>query len=282
MTGLDLLDVVVHGLDHPEGVTVDPHGVVYAGGEAGQIYRVDVAAGSFEQVADTGGFILGLCSDAAGLLYVCDVKRRELLRVDPASGAVDIYSSGAPGRPFVNPNWPVFDESGRLYVTDSGTWKGDDGCIMRIEPGGATTVWDTACSAFPNGAALSIGGGALFVLESNTPALVRIPIGDDGRAGPRQLVAPLTGVPDGVAVDADGRAYVMYYRPDRIDRVWPDGRVELLAEDPEGTALAAPTNGVWLEPERTRLLVGSLGRWHLTSCDFNATGIPLRYPAVRA
>ena len=28
------------GLDHPEGVTAGPDGTLYAGGEAGQIYRV--------------------------------------------------------------------------------------------------------------------------------------------------------------------------------------------------------------------------------------------------
>lgn len=280
---MSLLDctVAAEGLDHPEGVTATKDGTVYAGGEAGQVYRVDLEARSVEQVATTGGFLLGLCADGEGRLYVCDVARREVIRVDPATGSTDVYSKGAPGRPLVNPNWPVFDDAGNLYVTDSGTWKGNDGCVLRIAPGGETTVWSTASTGFPNGAALSADGRALYVLESTTPALVRIPIEQDGSAGAREVVATLTGVPDGCALDTEGRVYVCYYRPDRIDRVWPDGRVETLADDPEGTVLAAPTNGVWLEPARDRLLVGSLGRWHLTSCDFGATGIPLRYPVLR-
>jgi len=280
-TGLGALEVFVEGLDHPEGVCVTRDGVLYAGGEAGQIYRVDIAARTVTEVANTGGFLLGLAADAAGLLYCCDVKRAEVVRVDPSSGSVEPYSKGAPARAMVNPNWPVFDEDGNLYVTDSGHWKQNDGCIMRVTPDGETTVWCESSTGFPNGAALSADGRALFVLESTTPALVRIAIAADGTAGAREVIAELPGtVPDGVALDSDGRAYVFYYRPDRIDRVWPDGRVETLADDPEGTMLAAPTNGVWLEPALDRLVVGSLGRWHLTLCDFGARGISLRYPSL--
>lgn len=278
-SGLDACSVFVEGLDHPEGVTVDASGVIYAGGEAGQIYRIDPATRGVEQVASTGGFLLGLCADATGRLYCCDVGRREVLRVDPREGTVAVWSKGTPEREMVNPNWPVFDDAGNLYVTDSGRWKERDGCIMRIAPDSTTTVWSTASTNFPNGAALSADSAYLYVLESTTPALVRIPIDDPRR---REVVAELHGVPDGCAFDTEGRAYVFYYRPDRIDRVSADGRVEMLAEDPEGTLLAAPTNGVWLEPDRTRLLVGSLGRWHLTACDFGATGIPLRYPELPA
>src|SRR4051794_21556385 len=153
------------GLDHPEGVTVTRSGTVYAGGEAGQVYRVD-PGGGVTQVASTGGFLLGLCADAADRLYCCDIARRELLRVDPRGGTVDVYSTGTPDRPLVNPNWPLFDAAGNLYVTDSGHWKGDDGCIFVVRPGGATEVWSTAATNFPNGACLTADGSAVLVLES--------------------------------------------------------------------------------------------------------------------
>ena len=271
------LRVLADGLDHPEGVTVAPDGTLYAGGEAGQIYRVDLSTGAVEQIATTEGFLLGLCSDGSGRLYCCDLARREVVRFDPAGGSLEVYSSGSPDRAFVNPNWPAFDDDGNLYVTDSGAWKKDNGCIMRVDATGTTTVWSEASTAFPNGCALAGDGRSLYVLESTTPALVRIPLDEPAR---RDVVAILSGVPDGIALDTDGRAYVFFFRPDRIARVDPDGTVETLAEDPEGTLLAAPTNGVWLEPDRTRLVVGSLGRWHLTECDFGATGIPLRYPNI--
>lgn len=278
-TDLAKLRTVADGLDHPEGVTVDADGTLYAGGEAGQIYRVDLDASSFDEVASTGGFLLGICADGAGRIYACDIKRREVLRVDPADGRVEVYSNGTADRPMVNPNFPVFDAAGNLYVTDSGTFKGDDGCIFRIDPQGRTEVWTTASSNFPNGACLAADGSALYVLESCTPALVRIGINADGSAGAREVIAELPGlVPDGVALDTDGNAYVCCYRPDRIVRVRADGAVDVLADDPEGTVLAAPTNGVWVGPERNLLVVGNLGRWHLTVCDWGARGVPLEYP----
>lgn len=278
---LDQVRVLVAGLDHPEGVTVDADGTLYAGGEAGQVYRVDVENGTAEQVADAGGFLLGLCADDAGRLYVCNVGERVVQRVDPRTGSVEVWSRGAAGRPLVNPNWPVFTADGVLLVTDSGSWMGDDGCILRVEPSGETSVWTTETSNFPNGACLTPEGDALLVLESCTPALVRVPISADGSAGPREVVAELPGtVPDGVTVTEDGTAYVCCYRPDRILAVRPDGKVEVLVDDPRGTVLSAPTNGVWLEPQRTRLVTGNLGRWHLSVLEPGGVGVPLRYGAV--
>src|SRR5437764_1427040 len=138
------LTVVVDGLDHPEGVATGPHGELYAGGELGQVYRIDRGAGSFEQVADCGGFLLGLAVD--------------------------------------------------------------------------------------------------------------------GAAGAKQVVAALPGtVPDGVCVDTTGRAYVFCYRPDRILTVDPDGTVDVLADDPIGTTLSAPTNGVWVGADLDELVVANLG-----------------------
>lgn len=276
MTGLDRCAVFAEGLDHPEGVCVTRDGLLYAGGEAGQVYLVDPDAGVTE-VANTGGFLLGLCADGAGMLYACDVGRREVLRVDPTTGSVDVYSAGAPERPMVNPNWPAFDAEGNLYVTDSGHWKQNDGCIFRVAADGKTEVWSEASTGFPNGCCLSEDASTLYVLESTTPALVRIPLEDPSR---REVIAELTGVPDGCAIDTNGRIYVCYYRPDRIDRVMPDGHVETLADDPEGTLLSAPTNGVWIGAARDRMVVGNLGRWHLTVCDWGASGVPLHYPVL--
>jgi gluconolactonase len=270
--------VLVEGLDHPEGVAVAPDGTLYAGGEAGQLYRID--GDTATEVASTGGFMLGLATDGAGRLYGCDVGRREVVRVDPSRGGIEVYSRGSADRRMVNPNWPVFDADGNLYVTDSGTWKGDDGCLFRIDPAGRTEVWSTGSTNFPNGACLDAGGDALLVLESLTPALVRLPVGPDGSAGRREVVAELPDtVPDGVCLDEDGTAYVCCYRPDRVLAV-RDGRVEVFADDPQGTLLSAPTNGVFAGTDRRTLVVGNLGRWHLSACEPGPRGLPLHHPEV--
>ena len=278
MRSLDDFRTVADGLDHPEGVAVGPDGVLYAGGEAGQIYRIG-DDGTPEQVADTGGFLLGLAVDGDGVVYGCDIRRREVVRVDPVTGEVVCYSPGPPDAALRNPNWPVFDDAGNLYVTDSGGWKTDDGHIVVIRPGGETIVWSTELPRFPNGACLTAAGDALLVIESLHPGVSRIPIRPDGSAGRPEVVCELPGsVPDGIAVDEAGGFYVACYRPDRIYYVDAGGSVEVFAEDPEGTVLAAPTNVVFVGERRTTMVVGSLGRWHLAGCDVNSPGVALRYP----
>ena len=66
------VSVLVNGLDHPEGIAWGLDGYAYAGGEAGQVYRIDIDRGEMVQFADTGGFVLGMALDAQSNIYVCD------------------------------------------------------------------------------------------------------------------------------------------------------------------------------------------------------------------
>ena len=278
MTGLDRFRTYADGLDHPEGVAVGPDGTVWAGGEAGQVYRIG-ADGTVAEVCSTGGFLLGLAVDGDGYVYACDVAQRAVVRVDPDGGGLTTWSTGAPGAPFRNPNFPVFDDAGNLYVTDSGGWQADDGDIKVIRPDGTTEVWSRDVPHFPNGCCLTAAGDALLVVESVRPGVMRVPIDDAGRAGAPEPVCALPGtVPDGIAVDESGGCYVACYRPDRIYYVDAEGRVEVFGDDPQGTVLAAPTNVVFTGPDRRTLVVGSLGRWHLAATEVEVPGVALRFP----
>jgi hypothetical protein len=87
-------DLLVDGLDHPEGVAWDPaSGILWAGGEAGQLYRVDVDARTWSEAARAPGFVLGLAVDGRGRLAVCSGEAR-----DP-DGALDVFSESPPHFP---------------------------------------------------------------------------------------------------------------------------------------------------------------------------------------
>ncbi len=279
MTALTGFETLATGLDHPEGVGVGSDGLLYAGGEAGQIYRVG-KEGAFDEIASTGGFIYGVTLDASGDVFACDFGNAAVMRIS-ASGEVATYSNGTADRPMRVPNFAAFDGGGNLYVTDSGEWGEDDGVVYRIAPGGATEVWTEATARFPNGCCLTAGGEALLVVESHGRAVVRVPIEDDGRAGRPEPIVDLSGSqPDGIALAEDGTMFVGCYRPDRIYRISPGGPVEVFADDPDGVVLNQPANVAFSGPNLDRLVVSSLGGWSLVAAPAGVRGLPLRYPSI--
>jgi gluconolactonase len=275
---VDSLETIAHGLDHPEGICVTPDGTVYVGGEAGQVYRLE-RDGSFTEILSTGGFMLGLAADGEGRIYAIDNGPKCVWRIDPVSGTKEVWAEGPSDRPFRSPNWGAFAADGTYYLSDSGVWGAGDGNLWRIPPGGKPEVWSNELTNFPNGLALSADGSSLYVLESLPGALVEVPIEADGSAGKRRLLCDLDpSVPDGVALTEDGALYIACYRPDTVYRWHRDDGLSVLAEDPRGTALAAPTNIVFTGANHDEILVPNIGRWHVTRIPVGVRGIPLHYP----
>lgn len=268
-----MTEVLVDGLDHPEGVAWDPQQqVLWAGGEDGQLYRVDVDARTWSESPRAPGFVLGLAVDGRGRVAICCSGAHALCVL--ADGAVQTVREG-----FVLPNYPAFAPDGALYVSDSGRWGADDGRVYRLGPDGDLDVLSTELPHFPNGCAVTPDGRHLWIVESHTPTVNRL----DLSTGAREEVARLEGtVPDGVALTDDGGLLVSCYRPDRIVHLAADGSIEIVAEDLQGTILSAPTNVVFVGSGLDRLVSANLGRWHLTLVETGLRGVPLHYPATWA
>ena len=266
------IETLVDGLDHPEGVAWDPAaGVLWAGGELGQVYRVDVEARTWEEVARAPGFVLGLAVDGRGRVVLCVSER------DPSICVLEDGAVRTVARGFSFPNWGAFAPDGCFYFSDSGGWGRGEGRVYRLDSDGAAEELSRELRDFPNGCAVSPDGRWLWLVQSYEPTLWRFDLhaGD----GSPELVMRFAGdVPDGVALTADGGLLVSCYRPDRIYHVGADGRVEVVAEDPQGTLLAAPTNVCFVGAQLDRVVSANLGRRHLSLLDLGLRGAPLHRP----
>ena len=265
----------VTGLDHPEGVAVGCDGTLYAGGEAGQAYRISSDGKTVETLANTGGFCLGITLDQEENIYVCDLGRRALLKVSQ-QGSVTVVAEAVGDRKFTCPNFSVFDSKGNLYFSDSGEWKQANGVVCRMRVDGKVEVFAEGPFHFANGLALDAAERYLYVVESNLDRVVRIEIKPDGGAGAPEVYAEgLARVPDGMAFDANGNLYVTTYASNCIYRVTPDRRVDLLCQDVENLLLCQPTNCAFGGPHFDQLFVGNLGRDHVSVLDLKIKGQPL-------
>ena len=262
-------------LRHPEGVAVDRDGNVWCGGDEGEIYRIAADGSRLERVATTGGFTLGLAFDGQGRLYSCDLKHAAVFRFDPAIGRLDRFADKGGSANLRVPNFPVVDVGRNcLYVSDShganepgpGVWRFD------LESGEGE-LWYALPMTFANGMALSPERDALYVVETFARRVVRIPIREDGSPGAAvPVVQDIERLPDGLAFDVQGNLYVSCYEPSRIYRLSPDGRLDLLIDDPEAHTFCHPTNIAF---RGTDLFTANLGRWHVTRVEVGIEGLPL-------
>jgi gluconolactonase len=271
-----------HALDHPESVAWGPDQRVYAGGEAGQLYRMSLSDSICEQVAKVeGGFLLGLAHDGDGNTYACDDRNACVHRITP-QGAVSVYCNGNAEQRMRVPNYLVFDDAGNLYVSDSGEWGRKTGWIWKVAPGGVEAeIWDRSASGFTNGMCLSADGTALYVVESAPPLISKVEIRPDGSAGKRTVLVELPRqVPDGVALDQNGDLYIALYNPNIVYRYTAKGELATLYDDWEQLMLVAPTNIAFGGADMRTLIIASLCGWSVHTAPMDIAGLKLRYPKI--
>jgi gluconolactonase len=258
---LERFEVYAEGLDHPEGLTFDTDGNLWAGGELGQIYRID-AKRKVKTVATLGGFNLGLTLSPRQDLFVCNFKLGALIQLD-RSGKIKQAWERAGRYRLRTPNFSVFDREGNLYFSDSGGWNANDGFVFTLRPNGKIETFLRGLS-FPNGLSLSADEKTLYVVQTNRDDVLAVPLVSPGQAGmPRVHARGLHDIPDGAALDAAGNLYVTCYASHNVYRVTPSGKVNLFAADREGTMLAGTTNIAFGGANFDEMYFGNLNRWHI-------------------
>jgi sugar lactone lactonase YvrE len=266
------LRTIADGLDHPEAICWCPKSrSLYAGGEHGQIYRVEPEAGKLELIAQiSGGFILGLAVDGDGNLYACDIGNQCIHRV-AHSGAVSRYAG-----PISYPNSLAFDADGRLYASDSGLWESNgNGSIVCIERDGSVSRLTAPTLRFPNG--IAIRDDWLYIVESSFPGISKVPLyGGD----PIPVIElPLT-IPDGIAFDVDGGLWIACWQPNRILHLSAAGELSTVADDWSGIHILTPNNVAFFGVDLKDLVLSSLGGNFLRQFRPHVAGAPLHYPRV--
>ena len=267
--------VFADGLDHCECIAVHPDGSVWAGGEAGQIYRISPDGADIEEVATTGGFILGIAfSPGAAWMAICDLKHKCVWRMDMDSFRLTQIMKSVDGHDLNIPNYIAFDESGGFYLSDSGAFREINGLICYYSPEGESHIWHKGPVNFANGIALHRDW--LYIVTSFMPGVERVRVMPDGTAGKREVFCTLPKtVPDGVAFDMHDNLYVSCYAPNRIYKVAPDRTTSVWIDDWEAHTLSNPTNIAFGGNQFDQLFTSNLGRWHITRIDAGVKGKPL-------
>ena len=263
--------VLATGLDHVEGVCWDPvRRCIWAGGEAGQVYRIELD-GSVEIVtAITGGALLGLALDADGDLYICDPGNHHMWKMN------DSFEVQPFGDDIDYPNYPAFGPDGRLYVSDSGSFVMPTGRIVAIDPEGTTCEVSPRPLSFANG--IAIDDTTLWIVESSVPGVSAMSLS----GGPLDLVIPMERcVPDGLAFDADGGLLISCYQPNQLWRWTKETGLELLFDEWTGEFILSPTNVAFYGDDLDRLAVASLCGRDLVTIALPFHGASIRRPSQR-
>jgi sugar lactone lactonase YvrE len=227
----------------PESIAIDHQGAIYMGIPfTGKVVKV-TAGGTQTTIASFPGLNpLGVRVDHVGNVFVA-VATSGVWEI-PAGGGAKKQLAAGPGLW----NGLAFDHRGNLFVSDSHA-----GAVWRMGKDGSFSVWSASslllgstspgpCGlvhpAVPSFGILGANGialnkhGDMLVANTDLGTIVRIAMSADGSAGAATIFAgpscDLWGA-DGVAMDNRDNLYVAANSKGQIDRVDPNGNLEVFA-----------------------------------------------------
>jgi len=260
------------GLKRPECLACCADGTVFTSHFGGGVTRIAADGrtthflGDREPLVATNGFSLTPEGD-----FLC----ASLL---PPGGVWRVGRDGSQ-RPFLTEvdgialrsvNFVHLDEEGRAWIAISTLREPrdlgyrpdvDDGFVILVDARGARIVADGL--GYTNECKVHPDGRWLYVNETFVRRTSRYRLGADGALGARETVTEYGhGVyPDGLEFDAEGAFWISSVVSNRVIRVTPDGRQQVVIEDFDPVAL---------ERVERAYLAGELGRPHLDGIESQA------------
>ena len=245
--------------DAPEGVAVDQSGNVFVSLiQRGELLKFAPGSSDYEVFGAIPGWefsesgFLGLAVDDIGNVYGAARAGDStgVWKFDCRTGDATLVEGT---EQIAFPNALAFDGLGDLFVSD--TWSNDDtaaplGAIWRIGPDGAVDKWYESESIGGTGAfeleapiganGVAVRDGVVYTAVLERQAVYAITVLDDGTAGEISQVVEGGLIPDGIALDEQGRIYVADVAASAVKRVGLDGTVEVLARVPRQVSTSPP------------------------------------------
>ena len=245
--------LLLGGLVFPEGPRWREGRLWFSDMHAKEVVAVDMD-GNRETIASVSQQPSGLGWLPDGRLLIVSMLDRKLLRLDPDGLKEHADLSGLASH---NLNDMVVDGEGRAYVGNFGfdPFGGDEPrgteLILVTPEGEARVVADDL--RFPNGAAVTPDGGTLIIAESYGKRLSAFDIAADGSLGNRRVWAAVPGIPDGIALDAEGCVWVAVpFRTAAAVRIAEGGEIkETIEVDQDRPIFACALGG----PDRRTLIL---------------------------
>ena len=298
------------GSAHPEGITTDAKGNFYVvtwdydhPDHLGHLiiftpdgkfqHRVEIA-GSSSRLGDVS------FQPATGDLLVVDYGGKQVLKVDPTTGASSVFVS-IPGEKAA-PNGMAFDRKGNIYLTDS-----LQGTVWKTGPtGGTPTAWVKTDLLISHGVNTPLGANgltfnhtesALFVGNTGDNTIIRVPVVNGEAGQPEIWVTSSISGPDGMFFDEEDRLWVVANRGDEVVVLDKTGKTVAKLGDFEGLDEQGAPRGLLFPAEMTKigdyLYVGNLtvdvryfkgraqegiSQWAAQVKVYNIVKIPARIP----
>jgi sugar lactone lactonase YvrE len=264
---LSCVKTIGSGLSRPEGVMALDDGSIYTADGRGRCSHIE-KNGRTSFFGSLGGMPNGICIDRKGNCIIANIGNGEVQSLSP-DGRHVVLMTEAHGKRMSSPNFPFIDSRDRLWVSNSTSLPNieealraplPDGCLVLIAAGKNQIVAESIC--FANGVALDSTEKFVYVAETMKRRILRYSIHQDGSLGEKEIYCPeflgRLGFPDGIAFDEAGNLWVAFPAWNAIGYITPDGKLEVVLEDPERKILRGPANICFGGKKRKTAFIGSL------------------------